>query len=47
MLKFIIGVFVGAIIGFSTCIFCVLVRADENADSQCAKNIGDDDAGNK
>ena len=45
MLKFIIGVFVGAIIGFAICAICRMAGTDDRTDAKCTKNIGDSDAG--
>lgn len=45
MLKFIIGVFVGAIIGFAICAICSMAGTDGRTEEQCAKDLGDSDAG--
>ena len=44
MLKFIIGVFVGAIIGFAICAIFSMAGTDDRTDAQCTKNLGDSDA---
>ena len=45
MLKFIIGVFVGAIIGFAICAICSMADTDDRTDEPCTKKLGDSDAG--
>jgi len=47
MLQFIIGVFVGAIIGFAICAICSMAGTDDRTDEQCTKNLGDSDARSK
>ena len=47
MLQFILGVLVGAIIGFITCAICSMAGADEHTKTRVGKETGEKDAESK
>ena len=47
MLKFFIGVLVGAIVGFMICAILSMAGTDSRTESQYEKRIGEEDAGRK
>ena len=44
MLEFILGLFVGGIVGFAVCAICSMAGSDEHAESQYDIEPGDSDA---
>jgi len=47
MLQFILGAWVGGIVGFAVCALCSMARADDRTDEQRTKDSGDSDAASK
>ncbi len=47
MIKFVLGLIIGGVIGFSICTLCVVAGSEKNTEVQCVEKIKKDDVTSK